>query len=314
MRAAALIAFVCGVCLLQWQVALPATRVIAFTGCSAVIVLLVAARFRGRPAARIAGLIAIACAGFAYAAAQATWRMSDELTFEKEGLDFAVTGTIASLPVKLERGVRFEFDVDSIAGERTVPSRLLLGWYSGNTSVQPAERWTFTVRLKRPHGTMNPGGFDFEAWMLERNLRASGYVRAGRDDPVPVRLQPMVWQPRYAIERARSMLRDRIEPYVAGKRFGGVLLALVLGDQRAISDADWNLFNRTGIGHLVSISGLHITMIASLAGLVVGALWRRSPALLTRAAAQTAAVLGGLVRRCCTRCWRDGAYRRSARS
>ena len=69
----------------------------------------------------------------------------------------------------------------------------------------------------------------------------------------------------------------------------------MLGDQRAISDADWTLFNRTGIGHLVSISGLHITMIASLVGLAMGAIWRRSPTLLSYAAAQTAAVIAGLV-------------------
>ena len=142
---------------------------------------------------------------------------------------------------------------------------------------------------------MNPGGFDFEAWMLERNLRASGYVRAGRNDPPAKRVQAMVWLPQYAIERARSNLRAQLQPKLEGKRYGGVLLALVLGDQRAISDADWTLFNRTGIGHLVSISGLHITMIASLVGLSVGALWRRSPALVARTAAQTAAVIAGLV-------------------
>ena len=131
--------------------------------------------------------------------------------------------------------------------------------------------------------------------MLERNLRASGYVRAGRNDPPPQRMQSMVWRPTYAIERARSALREQLLPRLANKRYGGVLLALVLGDQRAIGDADWTLFNRTGIGHLVSISGLHITMIASLVGLLIGALWRRSPYLLARSAAQTAAIIGGLI-------------------
>ncbi len=101
---------------------------------------------------------------------------------------------------------------------------------------------------------------------------------------------------------------------LADKRYGGVLLALVLGDQRAISDADWTLFNRTGIGHLVSISGLHITMIASLAGLMVGALWRRSPALLARAAAQTAAVLAGLTAAFLYALLAGGAYRHNVRS
>lgn len=291
MRLAALTAFVLGVCALQWQTSLPGAAFIAMLGGGAAMVLLVL-RLNPGLLARAIALIAIGCIGFAYAAGHALWRMADELAFDDEGRDIAVSGVIASLPVKLERGVRFEFDVERvIAPNVRLPSRVLLGWYSGDIVVLPGERWAFTVRLKRPHGTMNPGGFDFEAWMLERNLRASGYVRAG---PPVSRLQAMVWTPRYAIERARSNLRERLQPKLVDKRYGGVLLALVLGDQRAISDADWTLFNRTGIGHLVSISGLHITMIASLAGLVIGALWRRSPALLAHAAAQTVAVLAGL--------------------
>lgn len=296
MRLAALVAFVLGVWLLQWQATLPSVISVALLAGGAMLALLIAARLHSRPLARAATVIAIGALGFAYAATHAHWRMIDELAFDDEGRDIAVEGVVASLPVKLERGVRFEFDVERVVTPRvTVPSRVLLGWYSGDTAVQPGERWAFTVRMKRPHGTMNPGGFDFEAWMLERNLRASGYVRAGRADPIRTRTQAMVWQPRYALERTRSYLRDRLQPELADKRYGGVLLALILGDQRAIADSDWTLFNRTGIGHLVSISGLHITMIASLAGLLVGALWRRSSLLLSRAAAQTIAVAAGLI-------------------
>ena len=301
MRLAALIAFVIGVCALQWLESLPATATIAWLACAATALLMpfLLRSTLGWPG-RTTVLLAIGCLGFSYAAAHASWRMADELAFDNEGRDIAVTGVIASLPVKLERGVRFEFDVEHVASPNVrVPSRVLLGWHSADPGgvgvVQPGERWSFTVRLKRPHGTMNPGGFDFEAWMLERNLRASGYVRVGRNMTLATRLQAMVWTPRYAIERARSNLRSQLQAKLEGKRYGGVLLALVLGDQRAISDADWTLFNRTGIGHLVSISGLHITMLASLIGLIVGATWRRSPALLARAAAQTAAVIAGLI-------------------
>ena len=300
MRLAALVAFVLGVCALQWQASLPDGAVIALIAAVAATMLLVLLRWGSSSLPRAGILIAIGCLGFAYAAVHATWRMADELAFDDEGRDISVVGVIASLPVRLERGVRFELDVERVVTPNVrVPSRLLLGWYSSDPgsggAVQPGERWAFTVRLKRPHGTMNPGGFDFEAWMLERNLRASGYVRAGRNDQAPVRMQAMVWAPRYAIERARSNLRAQLVPKLEGKRYGGVLLALVLGDQRAISDADWTLFNRTGIGHLVSISGLHITMIASLVGLSVAAIWRRLPVLLSCAAAQTAAVIAGLL-------------------
>jgi competence protein ComEC len=74
-------------------------------------------------------------------------------------------------------------------------------------------------------------------------------------------------------------------------------VALVIGDQRGIDQADWQVFNRTGIGHLISISGLHITMIAGLAAWAVSALWRRSfftnARLPLRLPAQKVAALAG---------------------
>lgn len=75
--------------------------------------------------------------------------------------------------------------------------------------------------------------------------------------------------------------------------FGGVLVARVLGDWRAIAEADWQMLNRARISHLVSISGLHITMISGLVALLVGASWRHVPAAL--APAQTAASVAAVI-------------------
>ncbi len=105
----------------------------------------------------------------------------------------------------------------------------------------------------------------------------------------------MVWSAQSAVDRARAELRQRLQQKLVQQRFGGVLIALVLGDQRAIAEADWQLFNRTGISHLVSISGLHITMIAGLVALIVGALWRGSMRTLAWAPAQTAAAIAAMV-------------------
>jgi competence protein ComEC len=240
-------------------------------------------------------VMAAAAAGFAYAAAQSTLRLADELPFADEGRDIVVEGVVSSLPARLERGVRFEFDVEQVLTPGvSVPRRLLLGWYSEWPALRPAERWQFAVRLKRPHGVQNPGGFDLEAWLLERNLRATGAVRTGRRDPVPRLVDPRVDRPGLLAERARHALRDRLAPMLESRRYGGVLMALILGDQRAIAAQDWTLFNRTGISHLVSISGLHITMIASLAGWCVASVWRRTPALVGRVPAQMAGVVAGL--------------------
>lgn len=109
--------------------------------------------------------------------------MADTLPFAHEGRDVAVTGVVASLPVRLNRGVRFEFDVEAHEADVAVPRRILPGWYAAGDPIQPGERWNLVVRLRRPHGALNPGGFDFEAWMLERGLLASGYVRSAPGSP-----------------------------------------------------------------------------------------------------------------------------------
>lgn len=297
MHAAALAAFVAGVFLLQRQSELPTPLALALLGSAAAgfWAAALALGLRGAFAHKdhaAAALVAIgaACAGFVYAAGLAHVRMGDELAFADEGRDVRVTGVIASLPAPLERGVRFEFAVERVEtpGVR-LPQRLALAWYGADVRVSAAERWSLTVRLRRPHGTMNPGGFDFEAWLLERNLRATGYVRDSRADAAPTRLAALVWQPGAVVDRVRQMLREAMQRRLASDRYGGVLIALVLGDQRAIAPADWALFNRTGISHLVSISGLHITMIGGLAAVVAGALWRRSRRLLAFGSAQAAA-------------------------
>jgi competence protein ComEC len=58
--------------------------------------------------------------------------------------------------------------------------------------------------------------------------------------------------------------------------YAGVLVALVIGDQREITQSDWAIFNRTGIGHLISISGLHITMVSGMFAGLMSYFWRRS--------------------------------------
>ncbi|MBV5276615.1 DNA internalization-related competence protein ComEC/Rec2, partial [bacterium] len=97
----------------------------------------------------------------------------------------------------------------------------------------------------------------------------------------------------YAVERLRDAIRSRVKSTLPDAPYLGVLIALTVGDQRAIPSAQWKVFNRTGITHLVSISGLHVTMLAALLGGLFGALWRRSERLMLFLPAQKAAILAG---------------------
>ena len=159
-----------------------------------------------------------------------------------------------------------------------------------------SERWQMTVRLKAPHGNSNPHGFDYELWLWEQGIQATGYVRAGPHDAPPRKLSGH-W--RYPVERARQSVREAIYERVENRQLAGVLAALVVGDQNAIERVDWDVFRATGVAHLMSISGLHITMFAWVASLLVAGLWRRSarltPRLCLALPAGSAGALGGLL-------------------
>lgn len=238
--------------------------------------------------------------GYGYAAWRAETRLADELPHAWEGEDIRVVGIVDDLPQGSARGTRFAFAVErSLTPRAIVPKRISLAWHAPRQSdgltalpsVRAGERWSLTVRLKRPHGTVNPGGFDLEAWLLERNLRATGYVRG--DDAQ--RINAFVGRPRDYIQRARERLRDRILLALSDAPYAGVIGALVIGDQRAIPDAQWTVFNRTGITHLVSISGLHVTVFATIAGVLAFAFVRRSVFITSACPAQKIGVSCGLL-------------------
>jgi competence protein ComEC len=307
----AILGFVGGACWLQNSATLPSTRLQAACALTALLVLILA---RGRMhvhvrAAGRAGAAALAgtLLGFAWAALLATAALAPQLVPADEGRDLAVIGVVDSLPYVFEGGMRFNFRIErSLEPGVTLPPHVALAWYAsdGNRGhagaatqplpdVQPGERWQLTVRLQRPHGNANPGGFDYEVWLLEQGLRATGYVRSGAH-----RLDAFAPSFGVLVERARALLRARIVHALAGKTYAPVIVALVIGDQRGIGQSDWQVFNRTGIGHLISISGLHITMLAGLAALGASALWRRSfftsAQLPLRLPAQKVAALAGV--------------------
>lgn len=300
----AIIGFLAGIGLLQTQASLDAVWWWPLAAMPLPLLWLV--RHAGLPRVQaivrpIVIALCMAFLGFAFASWRAETRMAEELPREWESRDVTLNGLIANLPQRTDRGVRFEFEVESIATPGAViPSQLSLSWYDevdrkrGETKAAPnviaGERWTLTVRLKRPHGTQNPHGFDFEAWALERGIRATGYVRVkGVNERVAVDAGRIDT----TIHRARMALRDAMLQSLDGKPYAGILVALAIGQQNAISAEQWREFWRTGTGHLMSISGLHITMMASMMAWLTFHLWARIPLLAARIPAQRAAAVAG---------------------
>lgn len=297
-----LVAFAAGVCALQTCATLPPQALaLAVTA----LVVGVAARTiawpaRGRGVASALCVVACFVAGFGYAGWRAQLRLADALPSAWEGEDIRVVGVVDDLPANSQRGVRFAFAVERVlTATATVPARVSLAWFVrphvGDGDALPAvragERWQLTVRLRQPHGNVNPGGFDLEAWLLQQGLRATGYVSG---DSANLRRDAFAGRARDHVQRAREHLRDRIVRALPDAPYAGVIVALAIGDQRAITEAQWTVFNRTGIGHLVSISGLHVTVFAAFAGGLAFALARRSARLTSRWPARKMAAAVGL--------------------
>jgi len=255
-------------------------------------------------------LLAVALAAAGWTLQVAERALDERLLPEQEGRDYVVVGRVASMPIEAERGTRFAFDVErclQAAAPCPERRRVRLSWQgfgpaqdsgdAGRPAPQanplPGERWQLNVRLKRPHALHNPGAFDAELRALEEGIAANGYVRSSRRLPLPNQRLEEGLTAATVFEAARMRLRAAMRAALAEARedAAGVLIALVVGDQAAISGRWWEIFNKTGIGHLMSISGLHITMLAGLTVLFA----RR--VLRTRLAARSGVLLRWPARR-----------------
>lgn len=257
-----------------------------------------------RPVRNAGLLCAVAALAFGQVGLRAVVFQAHSLAPELEGRDLLITGVIATMPQRGANGLRFQLLVESALADAVpvpVPPRIQLGWYggwggddavtlAGLPPVWAGERWRMVVRLKAPHGNSNPHGFDYELWLWEHGVQATGYVRDSAGPLAPRRLEQTA---RHPVEWLRQVVRQRIDERLSGAPQAGWITALVTGDQNAIDRADWDVFRATGVSHLMSISGLHVTMFAWLAAVVTGAAWRRSSRLCLLLPAPHAALIGG---------------------
>ena len=193
---------------------------------------------RGRVGVVVASLalcFAAALLGFSVTGWRASLFDATRLNLALEGRDIEVIGEVLALPQSGEEGVRFRLGVESARLDDQpvrLPPQILLGWYvgfgareakaaaleSGEASelelqrqpqrLEAGERWQMRVRLKAPHGNSNPHGFDYELWLWEQGLQATGYVRAGPRDAPPRKLSTGGWT--HSVERARQSVRSAI--------------------------------------------------------------------------------------------------------
>jgi competence protein ComEC len=273
-------AFVAGVVVLQWCAGLPPLWAYA------VLPPLMCSLFW-----RAARLPASFMLGFFWAALFAQNALDPELDPALEGRTIMVEGRVLERPRQITpRQLRFPFYIERLdagQGWSAFRGKARLSIYSADFKVASGERWQLAVRLKRPHGFSNPGGFDFEQWLFQQRIRATGYVR---QDKTRNRLLSVSRDP--VINRFRSRLMSAYEVMSPASPSLAIIRALTIGDRSALTASQWEVLRATGTSHLVAISGLHVSLVAGLVFWLTRTLWARCGYLVERYPAnKVAAVL-----------------------
>jgi competence protein ComEC len=138
-------------------------------------------------------------------------------------------------------------------------------------NVRPDEVWRLPLRWLNTSKLVTPDGFDALRWMQQHQLAGMAQVAATPDSQ---RVQRLHAGGR-GIQAWRQDMRDQIFQAIPQARRAGLVAALSMGDQNAVEQDDWQIFRRTGVAHLVSISGMHVTLLAMWLAAAVNALWRR---------------------------------------
>lgn len=196
--------------------------------------------------------------GLLWAICFASTRLADRLPETLQSQHIEIEGTVIGLPQNNERRVRFDFAVSK--PQVNFPEKIRLSWYFPKQQIQAGQYWQFTVKLKKPHGLFNPGGFDYERWLFMQNIGATGYVRS---KPQPrLRIMEAEWR---GFDSVRQKIANRLMELVENTDNLGIIKALTIGDRHNISKKQWEVFRKTGTVHLLAISGLHIGLLAGLA-------------------------------------------------
>ncbi len=238
--------FLCGVMLVHQLVVLPGillSIVLVFAG----LALLIKKQYP---------LVYLLC-GICWTVLFAHQQLSHQLDQQLEGKEWIVEGVIASLPIRYENRIRFDFHV--LQSEKKLPDKIRLSWYWPDSEVKAGQLWKVTVKLKRPHGNFNPHVFDYEQWLFTQGIGATGYVRK---KPVAEKIRDL--ENGYSLLRWRQQIYDRLQGVLQHSSYSGLISALSMGVRSQITESQWQVFRHTGTTHLIAISGLHIGLVAGM--------------------------------------------------
>ncbi|MBT8146464.1 MAG: DNA internalization-related competence protein ComEC/Rec2, partial [Gammaproteobacteria bacterium] len=204
-------------------------------------------------------LVLLFCSAFLWSSAVFHYHLEHRLVAGHDNQIALIKGTIADIPRTGQGRISLyltDLEIEGYTG--SMPRLGRLNWYQDQRIPLAGERWIFEAKLKQPIGTLNPAGFDFEAWQFSRGIDVTGYIRdsaANRKLESASVTSANYWRMRVAsdIDRGCDSCKHR-----------GLIKALSLGFRGDILPAQKRLLQSSGIAHLLAISGLHIGIVTFL--------------------------------------------------
>jgi len=150
------------------------------------------------------------------------------------------------------------------------------------------------TRLNPPLRPLRPGGYDFSRDLYFQQIGATGFV-TGTIKTLEAPAPPGAWL-RYATAFAtlRDTIDARIRAAIPGDN-GSIASALITGKRDAISTPVNDAMYISGLGHVLSISGYHMALVAGVVFFTVRALLALIPALAMRYAIKKWAAFAALI-------------------
>ncbi len=205
----------------------------------------------------MAGLL---CALGLLAAKAETWRAGTQILGSE--IQTRLTGRVVSLDRMANGRIRLTIDVISTARPklRYAPERVRLSARKIPAEMTAGSMATGYVRLLPPTGPVRPDSYDFSFDSYFSGIGASGFF-LGNPKIIPSDDSPLAARLSSAIENARESIADHIRASIGGAE-GEIAAALIVGVRAGIPEEINEAMRRTGIYHIISISGLHMALVA----------------------------------------------------
>lgn len=280
------IAFLIGVLFLQYFTQLPNEKWVWWIVASSIFIRILLSQYWQYLRLPIAIMLGFAWCLW-YASAQLAWRLPPEI----EGKPIIIKGYIASIPDASFQDTSFLFSLKKIQlkkTDQTANGLVQLTWRAHDLHLKVGDEWQLSVILKKAYGTLNPGGFDYEAYAFQEGIKANGSVLLQDNH-----LLSRHWY-HGTLNRIRQYFKEKIATHLKSTNTSPWIIALAVGERRHIDEKNWEVLRNTGTNHLMAIAGLHIGLMAAFIHFMVMTIWRRFSVLTQKIPAQQVGAIAGL--------------------